>query len=801
MCRAFEGDGLAAVPQDRSGGPEALPRRGLALPCHRSCRPGYAMTASADDSVIAGRYRLIAPIGSGGGGTVYRALDTLLEREVAVKKVQLIFAANEAPSAEIFQRTFREARAAARINHPGVAAVYDVVSDADRPCIVMQLIEGPPLSELLAEQGPLPPYRVADIGRQVLAALTAGHAVGVLHRDLKPGNVLITLDWRAVLTDFGIASVAGDPAITRTGVVLGTPSYVAPERVKGEAATPAADLWSLGATLYAAIQGRGPYDDCDGPLATLYAIITGDPPELPGNEPLCQIITALLRRDPQRRPGPDEIADVLDLAAADMPRAQRTRPTLAADVRRDALASATPATDPPRDESAQAARAPGVRGEETQSAPDAPVTITSKPVVPGEAQDAGSIRPAIQPQPPTPHRLRLPGRRRATMLAGGVGTGLVAAVIAIVLVLGNTHSPKTPPPKAKTPQTHLVPQAAPLPVTEGFRVAAAVNADGTPELFARAQDGSLMSARDEAGLWSRWTALPGGQVYTGVPAVARAGDGRLAVFAREKNGTLAELLQTAPESGSWDSPVELSSVIIGSSPTVVAWPDGHLEVFALLDHGHLGYIWQRGTTAGASWSGWASLGGSLAGPPAAALDSTGHPEVVAVATNLHLVHDYYANGSWAGWRPLPGGPLFAGVPAIGMNQDGRLEVFARSTDGDLLHVWQQSQNPTQWGGPFRIVENALTSDPAVYNANGHRLEAFAADQHKGVSHSFQTSPAAGAGWTSWQSLGGSASSAPATLLTPSLAEIFVQARDGAIQYNRWTAAHGWSGWKSLGGSF
>jgi serine/threonine protein kinase len=141
-----------------------------------------------------------------------------------VKKVQLIFAANEAPSAEILQRTFREARAAARINHPGVAAVYDVVSDADRPCIVMQLIEGPPLSELLAEQGPLPPYRVADIGRQVLAALTAGHAVGVLHRDLKPGNVLITPDWRAVLTDFGIASVAGDPAITRTGVVLGTPA-------------------------------------------------------------------------------------------------------------------------------------------------------------------------------------------------------------------------------------------------------------------------------------------------------------------------------------------------------------------------------------------------------------------------------------------------------------------------------------------------------------------------------------------------------------------------------------------------
>jgi hypothetical protein len=165
------------------------------------------------------------------------------------------------------------------------------------------------------------------------------------------------------------------------------------------------------------------------------------------------------------------------------------------------------------------------------------------------------------------------------------------------------------------------------------------------------------------------------------------------------------------------------------------------------------------------------------------------------------MHDYYANGSWAGWSPLPGGLLFAGVPAIGMNQDGRLEVLARSTDGDLLHVWQQPQDPVQWGGPLRIVEGALTSDPAVYNANGHRLEAFAADHNGGVSHSFQTSPAAGTGWTAWEPLGGSASSAPATLLTPSLAEIFVRARGGAIQYNRWTEAHGWSGWKSLGGSF
>ena len=260
------------------------------------------MTAPTHDGLIAGRYQLVAPIGSGGTATVYRGLDILLDLEVAVKQLTLAPTADVGMHAEAVERTFCEARAAARIHHPGVAAVYDVVSGEDSSYIVMQLIKGRSLAELIAEQGPLPPHRVAEIGRQVLAALVAGHVVGVLHRDLKPGNAMITADGQAVLTDFGIAGTAGDPSITRTGIVLGTPGYMAPERANGMPATPAADLWSLGATLYAALCGQGPFDDRDDALATLSAIANEDPPHLTGDGSLYEIVNALLRRDPAGPP-------------------------------------------------------------------------------------------------------------------------------------------------------------------------------------------------------------------------------------------------------------------------------------------------------------------------------------------------------------------------------------------------------------------------------------------------------------------------------------------------------------------
>jgi eukaryotic-like serine/threonine-protein kinase len=255
------------------------------------------MTATEGVRIVANRYRLTVRIGSGGAGVVWRAHDELLDRAVAVKEI-FRNAAGPAPagafSAEVQERTLREARAAARIRHPGITTVYDIVSDDGCQYIVMELIEGRSLAQVIESAGPLPPSVAASIGRQVLDALLAGHAAGVLHRDLKPANILITPYGAAVLTDFGIAAVSGDPALTQTGVVLGTPGYLAPERARGDPATEAADLWSLGATLYAAVAGRGPYDGYGGAMETMFAArprtrprLTLVPGRWPGSSALC----------------------------------------------------------------------------------------------------------------------------------------------------------------------------------------------------------------------------------------------------------------------------------------------------------------------------------------------------------------------------------------------------------------------------------------------------------------------------------------------------------------------------------
>ena len=266
--------------------------------------------------VIGGRYRLAGQIGRGAMGTVWRAKDELLDRDVAVKEVRLPESVSDAERANSYQRTLREARTAARLSHPGVAAVYDVVEELGRPWIVMELVPARSLDQVVAEDGPLPPYRAADMGRQVLAALTTAHAAGVLHRDVKPSNVLLAGDGRAVLTDFGIATVEGDPSLTQTGMVMGSPGFLAPERIRGDVATPASDLWSLGATLYAAVEGQGPYDRHGGVMTTMAAVVTEDPRPPIAAGPLTPVITALLSRDPAARPSAAAAAGMLDAIGA-----------------------------------------------------------------------------------------------------------------------------------------------------------------------------------------------------------------------------------------------------------------------------------------------------------------------------------------------------------------------------------------------------------------------------------------------------------------------------------------------------
>lgn len=252
------------------------------------------------DRVIAGRYRLLTPLGTGGMGTVWRAQDELLSRGVAVKEVTLPHGLPEEEHEQLRERTRREARAAARLDSPHAVTVYDVVEQDGQPFLVMELVEAPTLSHVVRTDGPLPPARVAQIGLDVLSALEAAHAEGIVHRDVKPSNVLVCPDGRVVLSDFGIARTLGDASLTSTGLLLGSPAYIAPERARGETPEAASDLWSLGATLYTAVEGRPPFDTGDA-LTTLTAVVAGEAAPCVLAGPLEPALAGLLARDPADR--------------------------------------------------------------------------------------------------------------------------------------------------------------------------------------------------------------------------------------------------------------------------------------------------------------------------------------------------------------------------------------------------------------------------------------------------------------------------------------------------------------------
>ncbi|TDD24077.1 serine/threonine protein kinase [Actinomadura sp. KC06] len=267
------------------------------------------------DRVLAGRYRLESVVGRGGMGTVWRARDETLDREVAVKEVVLPAGLSDGERENRHRRTLREARASARLNHPGVVTVHDVVDEDDRPWIVMELVRARSLQEIVEEDGPLPPARAAAVGRQIAGALRAAHAIGILHRDVKPANVLVAHGDRAVLTDFGIAQLAGDATLTGTGLLIGSPAYMSPERVNGDPAIPASDLWALGATLYAATEGHAPHHRGD-PMAVLAAVMTQDVPPPRNAGPLAPVLTGLLERDPVRRMSGERAEEALAAIAS-----------------------------------------------------------------------------------------------------------------------------------------------------------------------------------------------------------------------------------------------------------------------------------------------------------------------------------------------------------------------------------------------------------------------------------------------------------------------------------------------------
>lgn len=268
----------------------------------------------AQARLLGNRYRLDSVVGRGGMGTVWRAFDVMLDREVAVKEVVFPPGLTEEERAVLYERTFREARASARLNHSGVVTVHDVVQEGDRPWIVMELVSAPSLQDVI-ERGPLDPRRVADIGLQMLGALRHAHEKGILHRDVKPSNVLITGSGRVVLTDFGIAQMEGDATLTQTGLVMGSPAYIPPERAQGERAVPASDLWALGATLYAALEGRSPYERSDA-MSSLQAVLTEPVPIARNAGPLAPVLDGLLAREPVHRMTAAQAQPLLSRVAA-----------------------------------------------------------------------------------------------------------------------------------------------------------------------------------------------------------------------------------------------------------------------------------------------------------------------------------------------------------------------------------------------------------------------------------------------------------------------------------------------------
>ncbi|WP_420033662.1 serine/threonine-protein kinase [Streptomyces sp. cg28] len=347
---------------------------------------------------MAGRYRLDEHIGQGGMGRVWRAADEMLDRPVAVKEMR-IDGLDPEDARTRRERTLREARATARIDHPGVVGVYDVVDEGERLWIVMELIDSRSLEQTLVEDGPLGADDVARIGRSLAEALREVHAGGVLHRDIKPGNVLLERAGRhrVMLTDFGIAAIQDTEALTMVGMLVGSPDYMAPERISGRPQGPPSDLWSLGATLCAALGGSSPFSR-DTTLATLHAVLYEEPRLPPGAGRLTPLLTRLLAKEPEDRPGLDEVVKAL-APPAPAPVARPSTPTLDIGLRRPV---------PPQPARPAASR---------QEAP----TECAKPV------------PGTDLPGPPPARHRGP-RRRGLLIAVAVAlAGGVAAALALTL--------------------------------------------------------------------------------------------------------------------------------------------------------------------------------------------------------------------------------------------------------------------------------------------------------------------------------------------------------------------------------
>ncbi|WET83172.1 protein kinase [Amycolatopsis sp. QT-25] len=425
--------------------------------------------------MIAGHYRLVEQIGSGAMGVVWRAIDVRLERSVAVKQILPQPGVSEAERDNMRQRAMREAKNAARFQHPNAIVVFDIAEHGGDPCLVMEYLNGPSLSAIISGEGTLPLGRVAKIGEQVASALVAAHRAGIVHRDVKPGNILIDESGTAKITDFGISRAAGDMTLTQTGLIGGTPAYLAPELARGSDPVPSSDVFALGATLYQAIEGQTPYGNSSNQLALLYAAANGqiNPPQQAG--PATALLMSLLRAEPTERPTMAEARERLAaLAANESAAGTAASPRLfgAGGGRQPAVPDTPghgiPGGDRPpwqrTDKPAQSAAAapPPPAKTPTPTAAFMPMRSSSAPPnTPPRPVAAMSPPPsAAAPTRPSPAK-PADAKRKAVLFAGG-GAAVVVIAVIVFLVLNSSngatpqagdHTGTNPQPSVSAPKS------------------------------------------------------------------------------------------------------------------------------------------------------------------------------------------------------------------------------------------------------------------------------------------------------------------------------------------------------------
>ena len=440
--------------------------------------------------VIGGRYRVHAAIGRGGMGTVWACRDETLKRDVAVKQVGLLPGESVTDSA----RALREARSSAGLSHPNVVTVFDVVEDAGHLWLVMEQVPGRSLAELIKQEGPLDPTTVAHIGAQVADGLAALHAAGTVHRDVKPGNVLVRDDGVAKITDFGIARTSGEQTLTGAGFLTGTPSYFSPALAQGAAPSPADDVWALGATLYAAVEGHPPYERSSNPVAVLHDIVSGSPPTPRRAEFLGPALQRLLDRDPRSRWSMADASHVLRRLADAHPSDDDTlRETRAATLPAVASAPARALTTPRDDAAPEPVTPTEGRPQKSSGSPSSGGPRTRRPA-------PRRIRRT------TPRPARQPRRHNRVRLAMGVAVALlvvVAVVGTVSRLIGGTPESGASGTNAPTPK------ASPKASTSRGKGASSPSADPSSGEGSQQAASSSESSKEDF-VRSYYAVAPGG---------------------------------------------------------------------------------------------------------------------------------------------------------------------------------------------------------------------------------------------------------------------------------------------------